>query len=656
MSEVENVSTENEEVREEVLPRFREHPEWKNGFSWKVVLGILYGAIVLQPAAIWLGWTVGIGSWTLIGAAEYTALLLFTTMAQQSGKGLSRQEAFVLFGNVGATVVEIVATNFVFFYYVRGSPIARQLGLTDVIPDWWAPYPGTVFRTFFDVHWLPVLVIWIFSLGILLKVADLSLAFFGYDLYVIEERLEFPGTRVWVDACITITEKARRPKRAKILTFSAIFSFIYGFVLYGYGFITGHQLIPIIVDYTPALSIYLPGATFGFVTDLLIFLTGFIMPWSFAYSLLIGALAFYVFGNYLALQYNISPQFSAEWEARWGLELVFQRSQLHLWLSPLIGISVAAGIAPLILHRKQVIRAFSRLTKIKAKTGEMAMGKFFIAFLVATTVSALLSFYLAPDVPLWVYLVLSIGWTLLYMLINARAQGEANVGISIPFVMQGLYYAIGYRGVSGYFVPLIMGGGAIGTGQAGQGTGGVGSAASGWVSVYKGCRLTETKISDYIKGYLVAFPLAFVMSFIYVEAFWKIAPIPSDVYPYTAIFWPVGALWTLIWPAQQFSIFKVDWILIAFIVGLIAGLLFPILGIPFEVLGFSAGVATAPHWAVTMFAGAVFGKIMEKKKGFKWWDNYKSTVAAGLALGEGLAVVISVSIALITKSIWIMPY
>ena len=72
---------EQEGKEEQVQPQETFSEKGKGGLTWRSLSGILYAAVVLQPAFLWLYFmTGGAMSW----AAMYTAALLFSELL--SGK------------------------------------------------------------------------------------------------------------------------------------------------------------------------------------------------------------------------------------------------------------------------------------------------------------------------------------------------------------------------------------------------------------------------------------------------------------------------------------------------------------------------------------------------------------------------------------------
>ncbi|MHA1976029.1 MAG: OPT/YSL family transporter [Candidatus Hodarchaeales archaeon] len=654
---------------EELLPVFREKPNWKSGASWRVGLAIIYGTIVLQPAAIWLSWTVGLQPWQLVSSFEYTAIILFATLAARSGKNLSRQEAFVLFSNVGTTVVESIAANFIFFYYLsRKSPAAFQYGFdaagSNPAPDWFAPLE-LVGRTFLDAAWLPSVLLWIIVFGVLVKLVDLSIGYLSYQLFVVEERLPFPGAQVWANACVAISEKAKMPRKSRILVYSSMIGIAFSLVVHASWILFGRPiLINPWIDATGTLETFgFEGASFGILLDLILFAGGFVMPFKMVASIFIGGLIAYTIGGNLIRNDFAGLGYLYPWSpgGEYNLSRIFETLLLRVWVSPIIGFAVAAGMVPIIRNRHKIwdgVKKIGAIRDVQERRDMIPLWMIIAMFLGGTLGSVLITVILVPELlPLiWLLLLLSVVWTFFFNIINARIIGESWVGLSVPYLTQGAYYAVGYSGYKAFFAPLLVGG------AGGPGQGGVAPGGYGWASVFKGCRMTETDIRSYLKVYFFAFPLTMLVSFMWVQAFWQFSDIPSNLFNYTAEFWPVNAQTTLIWPnlalnptEQKYQLIHLDWLGLAFIIGFALTWIFSVFAIPFEIVGLTIGFSQPIVFSSIALLGAIFGKLMERMKGKDWWQENRNVIAAGFGLGEGLTIAIVAAIALISRAMWIWP-
>ncbi|ADI32151.1 OPT/YSL family transporter [Staphylothermus hellenicus] len=639
--------------------------------TWRVVLAILYGALVFEPAAIWLNLVAGLNPWQIINSAEYTTLLLFTTIAAIMGARLTRQEAFVMFSNVGTTISEsLFGVNLILAWYIAISEYARSFGLYGKIPFWYAPTIPELPRTLFQAVFIPPLLVAIAS-ALLTKGMDLSLAYVLYKIYAVEEKLPFPGARIWAESSIVLAEKHIWRDKARVMISVAVFSLLYTFLLYGVWFMFGVQLLPVPwADLTSSLeSIGLNGASLGFSLDLLLISIGMIMPWKVNVSIFIGGIFAYLIGAPMAVKYGLFTL----WRPGMNLGDIFQYGLLQLYVGPLIGLSFAAGLAPMVINWRSVVRVF-RPPKIRGREAStvseptiwgLPLTRFaLLIYLLSATGLSLFVYYLVYIVEpqyatiqfLLIFLALIVGFSTLFQLANTRALGEAATGINLPYVKEGALLASGYRGVAAWFTPIYVYGGA-----------------SGWTAVYVACDWTNTKKSDYLKAYFIAFPLTYLMGLIYADIFWRIAPIPSSAYPASAVFWRVSALWALLWPAWASGALKTgessvasallshfsNWptrIMVPFIVGAVIVALVKIFSIPFELIGFTIGISQPISYTMTMFIGGIIARILEKKKGSEWFKEYVAVISAGLGLGEGLMIAISVAVALIMKSLWLLVY
>ncbi len=642
-----------------------------SGLTWRVILAILYGALVFEPAAIWLNLVAGLNPWQIINSAEYTTLLLFTTIATIMGTKLTRQEAFIMFSNVGTTISEsLFGVNLILAWYIATSEFAKSFGLYGKIPFWYAPSAPELPRTLFQAVFIPPLLVALAS-ALLTKGMDLSLAYVLYRIYAVEEKLPFPGARVWAESSIVLAERHIWRDKARLMVSVAVFSLLYSFLLYGVWFIFGVQLLPVPwADATGIVeSLGLKGGSFGFSLDLLLISVGMIMPWRVNVSIFIGGILSYL----VIAPYAVNAGWFTLWRPGMNLGDIFQYGLLQLFVGPLIGLSFAAGLTPMVLNWKSVVRVFK---PPKIKKGEkvehpeptilgMSLTRFSLfVYLASATGLSLFVYYLIYIVePEWatpqfllLFLGLIVGFSTLFQLANTRAIGEAATGISLPYIKEGALLASGYRGVAAWFTPVYVYGGA-----------------SGWTAVYVACDWTGTKKSDYLKAYFIAFPLTYLMGMIYADLFWRIAPMPSSTYPATAIFWRIAALWTLLWPAWTSGALKTgesriasallenfsNWpmkILLPFIIGVGIVALVKIFSLPFELIGFTIGMSQPIAYTITMFVGGIIARILERKKGPEWFREYIAVIAAGLGLGEGLMIAISVAIGLIQKSLWLLVY
>jgi len=611
------------------------------GFTWNSVLAILYAGFIIQPAALWLSLAAN----TSFASASFVVALFFAEIALLSGKSLTKQELMIIFMiSSYAAGAEPIFLNMLYKLYFKTSPLTAAFGITELIPDWYAPSGldmGTV-RTFFDQRWVyPIAVVLLYRFITL--IGDISITLFCRELFIKQEKLSFPLAHVTAETCITLGE--RDPKRMKIFSISILPALLYGLVLYGIPILTlalfgtSMQAIPIPwVDFNALLETYLPGSSFGIATDLIVLATGFVIPFEVAAYIFIGSFAIYTIANPIMLQNGIW----IKWLPGMNVSESFTRSFLDVWISPVIGLTIAAALLPMIRHPDFLVKTFKGITRIRISArapGEVQPWLYLVGFFASTISSVFLTHFLVPDLPLWIPIFLSIVWSFILAIVSSRARGITGIPINIPYVREALTLQSGYAGISGWLVEIP-------SPNAWNG---------GWTETLKVAELTETKVTDFIKAALLAASICYVTNFLYVSIFWNMAPIPSNSYPATQVFWPVNAAQQLLWVTRSPLIFRTTWILYGFLIPAVIYAVAEVIHLPFSLIGLASGVVTPIPTAVTTMAGAILGKLIIRFIGKEWWERNKTLLVAGFATGEGLVAAISVAIAMVIKSLWSLP-
>jgi len=306
------------------------------------------------------------------------------------------------------------------------------------------------------------------------------------------------------------------------------------------------------VDLNPLLQRYFLGVSFGISADLLILSTGFILPLSIILSMFIGAISIYVVGNWYLVTQGIT-YFSQEYRTGMSISLTWQRSMLFAWAVPFVGLSVAAGICPLLHRPKILVNAFKSLfaTGKEAVRERKLIILAFAGFLAASISSVVIVHYLVPGFPIWILFLLSTGWSLVYVLIAARSMGETGVLFDVPYVNYMMYKFSGYPKIDIYFAPLTI----------------TTSSGAGWCGTFFICDDIGLPVNNFIKLWLIAAPISILMGFFYVASFWRMAPMPSGMYTGLLSFWPVQAAQQALWLSRSREIFNPLGVLGGFLVG-----------------------------------------------------------------------------------------
>ncbi len=606
------------------------------GFTWRAFLAIIYTALILQPAAIYLYLVTG--TW-YIGALLNTTIVLFAVLAKVSGKSLSKQELWVMINSTSTAMGMEIIVAFIYNYYLRNHPVANLYGLTNLIPSWYAPPLTGPLRNLLNPLWLLPLGI---ALGgaLLAKANDISLGFLFHHLYVEVEKLPFPMATVSAETCKSLTWEDQR--KLRIFSLSAILASFYALIVYFPAIVYGFSVIPIPwIDLNNLTELILPGASFGIATDLVILVTGFILPLEVALGFFIGSFALYFVGNHLLVRFGLFP----EWTPGLGLTRTWQRSLLGFWLGPAIGFLIAASVLPAIRHPRYFVKTIKDLGKLPSKrTGEKIPLNLILGFfLIGTLGSVVLTLALIPNLPIsmiLIILLLTVGWSFLSSMITAYAVGITAFLPQIPYVKESTFIASGYQGVGLWFAPLV-----------------ISSGGASWCATFKVADLTSTRKWSLIAAHFVATFTAWIVGFFYVNAFLSISPIPSAMFP--APFWPIEAVRTITFISQPTSLINFMTMGGAF---LTAALLYAVTGflhLPVSIIAIATGaisIPVAPPMATSTLLGWIVGYFFGKKVGKKNWEMARPIIVAGVGAGEGIVIAIATFIAVVSKAIYALPF
>mgnify|MGYP001091983688 CR=1 FL=1 len=625
---------------------------YQNGLTFRSFLALIYTAAVFLPASIWM--TLALGSadimwWTI----SYTTVLLFSEVARFFGSPLTKQELYIIWSCAAVSGATVSATGLIFNLYYRDiSPYTltftapgTDTPLRYLIPNWVAPPPTSTAiyeRTLFHPDFrIPILIAYIpiaFTL-----MSDVGLGLLTYGLYVKTERLQFPLQRVSGEMVVTVA--TREPRKMSVMVIAAVIGLAYGVLAFGFPFATNFAMTPIPIPWAEiSMDSVLPGATFGFATDLFAFATGFIVPFNAVVSMFLGSFAVYFVGN-AVLVYLFPPaagRLGGLFGYASGLRIrdIWNMSMLRVWASPSIGVALAAGLIPLALRSKQVAGIIRRSLNTLRRGGAAGRSTLLPLALWLGGIIPLIAIpiILVPGFPAWVFIVLGLGMPLLSTIIAGRGIGETGYAVSIPFVREGVYLASGYQGVDLWFTSPP-----------------IGSGGAGMCSNLAVADMTETSHKSWLFSYIIALALAMLLGFFYVEAFWRISPIPSSAYPATAIYWPIQVLNSVIWVGRS----QISWVPInigiAFAVASAVTLACNFIKVPFSIIAFAAGFGSPIPGPLSLLIGGIANKLLTQRVGRAWTD-YKVIAIAGLSLGEGVVAAIGSTAALIRNAAWSLPY
>jgi hypothetical protein len=493
----------------------------------------------------------------------------------------------------------------------------------------------------------------IFALFLLIeRIYSLVIGLILYNIFVEAEKLPFPLQQAEAEAVITLSE--RMPEKMRILTTTALISFIWTVILYGSYTIGLPQILPVPwFDFNKFIEMAFPGASFGISTDPMIFAIGFMLPFNISGSVLVGSLAIYFLGNWLT-----SPRspvkalrgIFSEWTYGMTISDAWQRSMLMVWAGPLVGLGLAGGLLPLLRLSKTLVSSLKSLIQssetVKVK-GILSLRLLLILFVVSAAANLLLLHYLVPDFPVWIFILLYVGWIFAGNLISSRAVAMTGQSIGIPYVWQGLYILSGYEGSEPWCLPYGGASGLFGIPD---------SRPTSILLQLKTASLCGTKITTWIKAYFITFVIASIASFAYVWTIWSTAPIPSSSFPWTVIGWPVESMWFSLWSTRSIHVFEPIRIAAWFGIGTVIYTVNLFLKSPFSFIAFVSGCASTIPVSFTTFLGTLTGLLIGRRLGREWWMSNRAALVAGIAVGEGVALALLLGISMATKMMWMIPY
>ena len=642
--------------------------EFEDGFDIKTVLGGLFVGLVMLPGAIYLGLVAGM---TLGPAAEWTTIILFTEIARRSFVTLKRSEIYILFYvAAGLTVMQggVALSGGAFAgkifeqYFVR-SPAAIGMGIAHRVPTWVVPpadSPAIAQRTFFHPDWLlPGLLTFVgYILG--------RMAWFGmgYSVFRVTsdyENLPFPFAAITAQGATALAEASSKTETWRWRTFSigAMVGLVFGALYVGIPTITDVvltqpvQLIPIPwVDLTRRTQSILPAVPMGFMTDLSSIISGFVVPFWGAVGSFIAMLGMTV-ANPLLFRAGILHSWSP------GMETIHTTfaNQIDFYFS--LGIGV--GFAIFALGMYEIARQI-RYNRAARRRGEAEIGSWTPPagrgdfpiwvpvglYCLGALGYILLCRWLVPDFPIAYIVAFAFLVSPIESYISARMIGLIGRFVGIPMILEGTIIFSGYKGVAIWFAPIPR------------------FNLGGMAQQLRVLELTGNKIVSILKAELLMFPIATILSLLFWQLIWRLAPIPSSAYPYAQKMWYLQALQRGLWltstlnPEQ--SVFYRAWNLNYAIGGFgaaialyaaLSALRLPIL----LVYGVVQGFGIMPHWIVPQMIGALISQFyFIPRFGARRWKQYATVLMAGYSCGMGLIGMGAIALALIGKAVSQMPF
>jgi hypothetical protein len=636
--------------------------EFEEGFTLKTVIGALFVAFVFLPGSIYL-WLVA--GHTLGAAAQWVTVILFVEVARRSFMVLRRQEVYLLVVVASALIGTNPFQGFIWNVYLRTSHVTKGLGIADEIPTWVVPpadSPAIIHRTFFHPHWVVPILLMLFGS----TVGQVKGFSFGYLLFRITsdyERLPFPLAPVGALSATALAEITTKEEtwRWRIFSIGAMIGLAWGIFYVGIPTLTGAlmtrplQLIKIpFIELTHNTQNVLPATPTGIGTDLGSFLYGFVAPFWSVTGGFIAALLTLILNPILYYK-----GFLKQW--RPGMDTIQTQTVNHydFWLSASIGVSLAVatlGIASVISSALKVGRTTERRERGSFTPppgrGDFPIPVMLLAYIGAAIAYVILCHHLIPHFYVWFLLLFAFVYTPLTSYVDARMIGLTGQWITIPYVREAtfiLYSKLtGYKGIDIWFAPIPIAD--------------YGGAAQHWRIV----ELTGTKFTSLLKAVILVICIAIPSNLAVWQIIWRLAPIPSSVYPYAQKMWPLQAFYASLWwtatakgkqallQAVKFPVIAIFFASSIAAYGILYAFQLPIL----LIYGFIRGMSgMLPHYIFVEFAGALVRRFyIEKRIDPETWRRYAAVLLGGYSCGMGLVGMFCAAVAIVSKAVSQLPY
>ncbi|MEE3234526.1 MAG: hypothetical protein VX294_10195 [Candidatus Latescibacterota bacterium] len=541
-----------------------EVPEkFEEGFTLRTVLGVLFISLIMTPGEMYLGLFTGGG---IGAAAQWVTVILFMEVAKRSFASLRRQEIYLLVYVATALVVreEGAFLDLLFRQYFVRSAEAEMFGISKILPWWYVPSPDSeaiAERTFLHRDWLyPILLLVVGT--IMGRIAWFTSGYMLFRLTSDREQLPFPTAPMSAMASMALAEESGDEKETwKWPVFSigtaigAVFGVVYVLIpavtqIWG----DRVEIIPIpFWDLTPYLGNVLPATPIGIALNLGPIFTGLLMPFWSVIGSFCGVVIHTIAGPIL---HDLG--FLPRWEI--GMDTI--RTQIatgiDFWKAFSIGISLAVtavSFYSLIAiakekredsEEKERRREISPLINHVCKHGDckqaaqvrgfclkhLGRGDFNLwicgaLFAVAALYPIFLAKLLFPTLMstwlLIVFLIIAFVYAPIMSFVSARMDGLVGNTITIPYVDEAIRFLTGFRGVEIWFVPFPA------------------RNFGGHAEGFRIVELTGMRFTSLLKAEVFMLPIVLGVSLMYWTFLWRLAPIPSESYPYAQLMWPLQA-------------------------------------------------------------------------------------------------------------------
>jgi len=649
----------------------------QKALTWRVYLAFLFATFLVQPAIIYYNLITNLP----LPLAMWIPIILWSELANLLRAKLMKQELLLLLAfqpiSIAYSLFFLTLTRNTYYAYSEPSVF---FGIVNYIPSWFVPIGSDLAEVqnsqFFFLHRS-----WLFPIGLQMitlligLITELVVGYLSYQIFVVEEKLEFPARKAEVATVETLIE--RNPGLMRPLFLSALAGIIVhlsakflpfmigpfatgGLVQYIYG-------MPLF-DVTPYLDSILPGAAFVIPLDPMYYIPGFLLPMSTTLIQFIGAFSLYFVGAHLVTRFNIWPTESL-WATGWGYWTLQYRTLIYFFVSLIIGLSLAAMVVPLVLNPKPLTRGLRALGgTMKSAKGILSPKVLLLIYFASSLSLVLLIWFLTNfDFPIWLLLLFIVGGTFFANYVATASSGVTYGGFNVPFLRELTIYYSGYVKKDIWFAPMPLSiSWSIGVIGPTAGAMSVPLGGSAFAQGLFQADILNVRHREYIKAFFVLLVLTLVSSFFYTNLFWFVARIPSSAYPATVISWPVDALsWARMQVWVWFGyLFNPNWIALGFGLGAVIAVVTWFLNAPYFLMIFITGTSLGLPWLpgvipltfAQLLASIIAEKFIAPSFGVSNWSKYRGLIAMGYLIGDGLMETIRAVVILATKSGWLLPF
>ena len=531
------------------------------GFTIRTIIGVLFISLIMTPGEMFLGLYTGGG---VGAAAQWVTVILFLEVSKRSFTSLKRQEIYLLVYVASALIAreEGAFLDLLWRQYFVRSAEAEQFGISRILPWWWAPPPDSeaiAERTFLHRDWLaPILLLVIGT--IMGRIAWFTSGYMLFRLTSDREQLPFPTAPMSALSAMALAEDSGAEQETwkwPVFSIGAAIGASFGAIYVGVPVVTELwgakvEILPIpFWDLTPYFGNILPATPLGIAVHLGPIFSGLLMPfWS-------------VIGSFsgVMLHTAISPfLYELGYLPRWEVGMDTIRTQIatgiDFWRAFSIGITIAVTIVSFYQlfstgrEKRAELREKLQLEKADQPTvcqhsdchrpsevrgyclKHLGRGDFNLwicasLFCVAAIYPIVLAKTLFPTLVstglLVIFVLIAFVYAPIMSFVSARLDGLVGREISIPYVDEAIRFMTGFRGVEIWFVPFPA------------------RNFGGHAEGFRVVELVGMKFTSLLKAELFMLPIVLVVSMMYWTFLWRLAPIPSESYPYAQLMWPLRA-------------------------------------------------------------------------------------------------------------------